>query len=965
MKRVIKKSFDQTFSKVWPPAEISKPRIPAPWFVLIIACWYLLIGACLNLRGSTVTVDRDRYIVTAWTIEDGLPQNSVLCLLQAADGYIWFGTQSGLVRFDGVGLRVYNRWNTPGLKNDRILCLYEGAEGVLWVGTDGGGLSRLKNGEGESYTVARGLANNTVRAICGGPGNNFWIGVDNGLNHLDLRGGSLKTYSVAEGLSGYPVTALYWDRGHDGLLWIGTSGSGLNWLKDGKFLPVPHKETFWGKEITVFHEDRSGTLWIGTDQGLYGLENEAERIVDPVSSLPGISIKAMVEDQNSATWIGTDGDGLYREKNGVFTSLTTRQGLPEDFIYSLLADREGNLWIGTTTTGLVRLKPAKVKNITTVAGLPENRVHTVLQDDSGYLWIGTRQKGLAQFKSENDSLTFIRTFTTADGLPGNRIRALCLDREKNLWIGTEGGGLAKKQKEKFQVYTTAEGLSSGHVTAIFQDRSGTLWAGTTQGLNRWEQDRFTLYKPNSRLATAHIRTLGEDRQGNLLVGTRQGLFRLAKEGTLQDFGFDYDVPAFYEDAGGNLWIGTNGSGLLRCRQGDPLRCDTFTTRNGLPGNYIFSINEDKSGNLWISSYRGVFRVSKQDLENLAGGKSPGDSFITVVTIDEEEGMNSSECVLAGQPSAWKTSPQDEGEKIYIPTTKGLAILDIETLTPRTGTLPPPVIIEQVIADNQTPDNHLSPAILPPGTQMVEFYFTALNFTAPDKIRIFYRLDGFDGQWQEASPQQKRRAFYLNLSPGNYCFQVIACSSDGTWNRSGARFEFKIYLPLYKRPVFYLTILLGLAVMIGSLFRYLYRQRKTKPGVTEEREPKEKYKTSALLPETVDQVLPQLNRLMEKEKAFLKPDLTLKKLSDQLHVHYNHLSRIINEHLGKSFNDYVNSYRIEEARKQLTDPSADHKTILEIAYDTGFYSKSVFNTAFKKFTGMTPSQYKKKAGSEEK
>jgi ligand-binding sensor domain-containing protein/AraC-like DNA-binding protein len=929
--------------------------------IILVCCFLTNPGN--NLRASTVAVGQDRYIVTAWTIEDGLPQNSVLCLLQTADGYIWFGTQSGLVRFDGVGQRIFNRWNTPGLKNDRILCLYQDTRGALWVGTDGGGLSRMKAGEAEAYTVERGLANNTVRALGGDTGEALWAGTDKGLNFLDLERGAIKTYSVAEGLSGYPVTALYQDRGPRGLLWIGTSGSGLNCLKDGRFLPVSQEDTFYGKEVTVFHKDLDGTLWIGTDQGLYGVVSEEKHSGGLVKALPGISIKAMINDRQGTAWIGTDGEGLYRRQDGVFTPLTTRQGLPEDFISALLPDREGNLWVGTATTGLVRLKPAKVNTVTTAAGLPENRVHCVLQDHNGYLWVGTRQKGLAQFQQKKGSWQWIRTFTRADSLPGDRVRALCLDREQHLWIGTEDGGLARKQGELFQVYTTGEGLGSDHVTAIFQDRWGTLWAGTARGLNWLGQGKFASFKTNNRLAAAQVRTLGQDRQGNLLAGTRHGLFRVTREKTLQEFGFDYDVTAVYEDGGGHLWIGTNGSGLLRCRQGDPQRCDTFTTADGLPGNYIFSINEDRRGNLWMSSYRGVFRVAKQDLENLAARKNPDTPFLTVVTINEAEGMLNSECVISGQPAAWKTSPAEGGEKLYIPTVRGLALLDLEMLKPTAGEPPLPVIIEQVIADNRLLSQHSSPVVLPTETQMVEFYFTALNFSAPAKIRIFYRLDGFDTRWQESSPQQRRRAFYLNLSPGRYCFRVIACSSDGTWNRSGARFAFQIHPPFYKRPFFYLTILLGLTLLTGSLYRYLRylnQRRITETGKTKEREePKEKYKTSALLPETVEQVLPQLTRLMEGEKVFLKPDLTLKKLSDQLHVHYNHLSRIINEHLGKSFNDYINSYRIEEARRRLADPKQDHKTILEIAYDTGFYSKSVFNTAFKKFTGMTPTQYKKK------
>jgi AraC-like DNA-binding protein/streptogramin lyase len=662
-------------------------------------------------------------------------------------------------------------------------------------------------------------------------------------------------------------------------------------------------------------------------------------------------------------WIGTDGEGLYRyqPQTGLLTATTTRQGLPDDFIYSLLEDREGNLWIGTFTTGLVRLKLTRIRSITTANGLPENRVHTILRDNLGCLWVGTQRNGLSKIKIEDNIGRVIQTFTTAEGLPDNRVRTLYQDREKNLWIGTQGGGLAKKENEKFQVYTSKDGLSTNDITAIFQDKTGTLWVGTAHGLSHWKSGTFAPYRQTPRLTTAHIRTIGGDHQGNLLVGTREGLF-LIKDGGSQLFAPGYDVLAFIGDSSGDLWLGTNGSGLMRFKQGNPGLRTIFTTANGLPNNYIFSITTDDRGNLWMSSYRGVFRVSKKELNDFTDSKNQGGPFITAVSFDEKEGMPSGECVMAGHPSAWKTRDQGKQSKLYIPTIKGIAVFDPGTpgtLMPGVKPPPPPVIIENVIVDNQSIIGMPSLPVLPPQTQVLEFYFTAVNFTAPEKVRILYKLDGFDTRWQEASLQQKRMAFYLNLPAGDYSFNVTACSNSGVWNHQGARFEFRINTHFYKTPVFYLLILLGLALIGGLIYWLLYNRKKIKSGKQEEERKKEKYKTSALLPETIDQVLPKLTRLMQEEKVFLDPDLSLQKLSQQLHVHYNHLSQIINKQMGKSFNDYINSYRIEEARKKLADPIESQKTILEIAYDTGFYSKSVFNTAFKKFTGMTPSQYKKK------
>jgi ligand-binding sensor domain-containing protein/AraC-like DNA-binding protein len=964
----------KTFNKKF--LEVQKPFFKKVSGLFLCCFFFIFFILSTAIWGSFLETGGRRYTVTAWGIEDGLPRNSVLGLVQTREGFIWIGTQSGLVRFDGVGFRVYNRWNTPGLKNDYILCLYEDKNGALWVGTGGGGISRLKKGNWTAYTMGQGLPGNTVRAIAEDPDHALWIGTDNGLKRLE--GEKIKTYSVEHGLSAFSVSALMADP--DGTLWIGTRGGGLNRMKGGKLFAAPNfpGDAFAGREITVLHRDRSGSCWVGTDDGLYYIKNGIKKVF-----LAGNSIRALLEDHGGTLWVGTDGEGIYRLTTGanpidIPAPVTTRQGFPDDFIQSLAQDGEGNLWVGTFTTGLVRLKESRVGVITTENGLPENRVHTLLQDHDGFLWAGSDRSGLARIDVKTNRV--IRTYTTADGLSGNSVRALCADRDKNLWVGTTTGlNRVNITGNTFRVdiYTTKNGLASDYITALFQDRDGSLWIGTHEGLNRLKDGQFKLFGGKAGLSGILIRTVGEDRAGNLLVGTGAGLFLFSPQdnrfrnfaaeftpsGQGQAPDFTYDVSAFHEDLRGYLWVGTNGSGLLRIKRqpGKPGTSGVYTLTplteaDGLPNNYIFSITEDSSGGLWMSSYRGVFVLPGLRLSQTESDP-PGFEPLTVVSFDEKEGMTGSECVMTGHPSAWKTR---EG-KLYIPTVKGIAVFDLDvkgkTAVPPP---PPPVIIENVIVDNRSVLwDEMAPRSFPVGIRVVEFYFAALSFSAPDKIRTWYKLEGFDRQWQEASPKQKRMVFYVNLPAGDYCFNVIACDNRGAWNYEGARFKFRISVPFHKSPLFYGLILLLAVLLVGGAARYAAARKKRARAAEEEKpEPGEKYKTSALLPETVEQVLPRLVRLMEEEKLFLDPGLTLKKLSERLHVHYNHLSRIINERLGKSFNDYINSYRIAEAKKKLADPREARKTILEIAYDTGFYSKSVFNTAFKKFTGMTPSRFKK-------
>jgi ligand-binding sensor domain-containing protein/AraC-like DNA-binding protein len=928
-----------------------------------------------------------RYIVTAWTIENGLPQNSVLSLVQCRRGYIWLGTRSGLVRFDGASFRVFNRWNSTGLKNDRILYLFEDSSGTLWVGTDGGGVSRLKDGEWSILTTKQGLSHNTVRAISEDKEHNLWVGTDNGLNRI--KNGKIDRFTMDDGLSGLSVTALA--PGKESVLWIGTASGGLSRMKEGKFRLIPFQKKIGGNSgaITSLFEDRVGVLWIGTENGLFVLQNNPSRRAaledrgrrNLLNPLPDIPVQALMEDRDGTLWVGTEGDGLYRWEKKKFIPVTARQGLPDFFIYSLLNDREGNLWLGTYTAGLIRLKRPVVDTLSRENGLPEDRVHTVFRDGAGHLWIGTNRSGVVRVN--RDSLRVDRKISSVEGLTDNRVKSLWIDEDDTLWIGT-GTGLNRMGNGSIRTYTRADGLSANNITAIYRDRSGSLWIGTGSGLNRWSgpDGTFDVYKQGAGLRSTHIRTILENRQGSLLLGTRAGIFLLEQEsGTLRDLvsappeeRFDHDVLALYEDPHGILWVGTNGSGLVRIETGTendkPIKPVFFTGSDGLPNNYIFSISGDDKGNLWMSSYRGVFRVSIDALNRLAGQREQGTAThtITAVSFDEKEGMNSSECALEGRPAACITP---DG-MLYIPTLRGVAVFNAGAFVAAPD--PPPVIIENVIADNkQVIFEKNRGESFPADTSVLEFYFTALSFTSPGKVRMRYKLEGYDSEWHEVSPRQQRTALYLNLPGGNYTFRVTACGNNGSWNPEGARFTFKIGAPVYLQPLFYVltTLLLVIFVLgIGLLLRSRRNRRlravsRTKPGTApaeaEEEQAREKYKTSALLPETVEAVLPKLKRLMEEEKLFLDPELNLKQLAQKLHVHYNHLSRIINEHIGKSFNDYVNSYRIQEARKRLSDssPVAAKKTVLEIAYDTGFYSKSVFNTAFKKFTGMTPSQFRKK------
>ncbi len=879
------------------------------------------------------------YIMTSFTIADGLPQNSILCLIQTGDGYLWFGTRSGLVRFDGVTPKIFDRWNTSGLKNDTILALYEDDDGVLWVGSDGGGFACLKKGKWQAYTTKHGLSNNRVRVLFKDRRGNLWAGTDYGLNKM--RDGRFEVFTDEHGLAGNAIDAVA--ETSNGELWIAADGETLNLLKEGRFDTIKISEEIPGMEINALYEDRAGFLWIGTELGLYRFKNGRAEQYRALNGFYTKPVRTLVQDKNGALWIGTYGSGLAQLQDNRFSVLNTANGFLDDFIYSLLEDHEGSLWIGSYTNGLIQLQDSRVASIARENGLPENMIYTILEDREGCLWLGSRDSGLCRFKDNR----LIKIYSNKDGLAGNRVRALFQDKAANLWIGTHGAGLHRFKEGQFTRYPRTSGLSSDNVNVIFQDSGGALWIGTDNGLNRLNEGEFTTYDAKTGLPETHknINVIMEESSGALLLGTKGGLLRF-KEGSFHPFPdgnapLDIEVSALYRDNEKDLWIGTMGGGLLRLRKGE---LTTFTGAVGLIDNYVFSILEDDSGALWLSSYRGVSRLIKTELELVAERKS---KRVTAIFFDESDGLKSSECVPGGQPAACKTA----AGRLCFPTVRGVAVFDPAAV--KMAEKPPVAAIEKVLADNiPAPIAEQQKVTLPEETKMIEFYFTALSFRNPARNRFRYRLDGYEKEWVEADPLQKRTAFYINLPPGKYSFIVTAANDSGIWNDVGARFAFEIASSFFKRPGFYFLLAAAVLLSAGGAAWFLASKKRTGRKA-------EKYKTSALDPQMADEILPRLLDLMEKEKIYLDGNLTMKKLSERLLIHYNYLSQIINERLHNNFNDFVNKYRIEEAKKRLVDPKQVNKTVLEIAYDTGFYSKSVFNTAFKKFTAMTPSQYREK------
>jgi hypothetical protein len=406
----------------------------------------------------------------------------------------------------------------------------------------------------------------------------------------------------------------------------------------------------------------------------------------------------------------------------------------------------------------------------------------------------------------------------ADGLPDDAIQALCEDRVGNLWIGTGSGGIVRYRNRPFEVYSTAEGLAHNHVRAILEDSSGTLWVGTYGGgVSLLRDGALTSLTRSDGLPSDFVVTLFEDSSGAVWVGTDgSGLARVAGDGIIaygEDSGVgDALVRTFLEDSDGTLWIGTSGSGLFRFRDG---RFTAYTVREGLWSNKIFEIFDPTGTDLWLTSNRGVFRVSKNSLEALDIGQIDA---IPCEVFGREPGVGNLECNGGYKPAGWLGS---DG-RLWFGTVHGLAALDPTRV--RLERVAPPVRIERLLVDRKSVPVE-SRVSLPPGVQSVSFRYVGLDFTSPRAVTYRYKLEGVESVWVEAGA--RREVNYTHLPPGNYRFLVKACNAQGQCTPVPARLSLSIAAPFWRTPWFMAgaTLILGACVYSIGRWRQHLRYRR--------------------------------------------------------------------------------------------------------------------------------------------
>ncbi len=723
-----------------------------------------------------------QYLHDVWTIDQGLPQNGILAIAQGRDGYLWLGTEAGLVRFDGVSFTTFTTATTSALKDNYVSAVLVDSSDDVLVGTWVGGVSRL----GRTSAAIPGAEGAFVNGVYRDRTGRLWAARTGGL--LLLENGAFKP---AAGIDG-SVFSMAEDS--SGLLLAGSRNGVMAW-QGNRWVP-------WGRITgavwTVYH-DRADGWWFGTPDALYYSHGARLERFDSAHGLPPGGVTSILESRNGQLWVGTDGGGLARFVNRRFQRFAATDGLSDDAVTFLLEDREGSLWVGTRHGGLNRFRQPIFTTYTPLEGLSAKVIWSVYGDRQGALWIGTEAGGLDRMQGGR-----VTNYTPAQGLPANSVIATLQTKEGVLWAATREG-LARLRGSRWERMTFAGTHPTLSVSALTQDSSGALWLGGSDGLYRWKGGVLRDYTKQAGLDAAKVRAIVEDRDGVLWIATHgRGLLRFenerftaytTKEGLSNDV-----VESLFADEHG-LWVGTE-AGLNLVRNGKiavlPLKFAVLMTD-------LFTIQKDDGGNLWLSSNQGLGLVNQRDL--LAAADGSGDSVLVqeVISLD---GRRRIEFNGSSQNAGWKSA---DG-RLWFPSIKGLVVVDPAHLT--SNPLPPPVHIEQIVVDGRAVPVSDS-VVVPPSGGNVELHYTATSLLVPERVRFRYRLEGYDKDWVEAGA--RRVAYYTRVPGGRYRFHVLAANNDGVWNEAGAALPFRLGLHFYETWWFDVVVALtAVAAVLGGV-----------------------------------------------------------------------------------------------------------------------------------------------------
>jgi signal transduction histidine kinase/ligand-binding sensor domain-containing protein len=716
-------------------------------------------------------------------VAQGMNSSHILSIIEDDHGNLWFGTGGG-------GVTMYNG-NTfthftekEGLGNNIVWSILKDRHGNLWFGTYGGGVSMYDGKVFTHFTEKEGLSDNHIRTMMEDSQGNLWFGTWNGgVSRYD--GETITHFTEREGLSNNSVNSIFEDS--HGNLWFGINGRGAIMFNGKVFTHFTEKEGLGNTYVLSILEDSRGNIWFGTGGGgVIRYNNESFTHFTEKEGLSNNSVRSILEDSHGNLWFGTENGGLSMYNGESFRHFTENDGLSNNSVNTICEDRQGNLWLGTEFGGVSIYNGESFTHFTDKEGLSDNRIRSILEDRHGDFWFGTWNGGVSRYHGG-----IITHFSEEEGFSSYPVNSIIEDSHGNLWFGTSGGGVIMYDSLTFTHFTRKEGLSNNNVRSILEDSHGNFWFGHWgAGVTKYDGDTFTHFTDRDALSNNYVRSILEDRQGNLWFGTYGGGVSMLKDETFTHFtekeGLSHNVVlSILEDRQGNLWLGTYGGGVSMY-EGETIT--HFTEKEGLSNNIVQSLLEDHNGNIWISTEKGL------NLMVVDPDRIQDDAYLPVImNYNLQDGLKGLDFIL-------NSSLLDSNNRIWWGSSKSLTMLDMNGFTMPVE--PPEIQLNDIEINGQFADyNHLQDSTglemkfsgvakfyncplnleLPYKNNHLTFHFSAIDWSAPHKIKYSFRMEGLHDNW--SLPSVETMADYRKLPPGFYTFKVRAIGRAQKWSES--------------------------------------------------------------------------------------------------------------------------------------------------------------------------------------
>lgn len=818
-------------------------------------CFFGLLLAAPTAFGAKPTFVGDQeYLIDTWEAEDGLPENSAMAMAQTRDGYLWFGTLNGLVRFDGVKLTVFDPANTPQLPSPSVVNLHLDQRERLWISTYRGVVIH----EGSRWRALQGTEDYLIRSFAERRNGDLLLTTFDGtiLQFADDR------------LTQLPTPPDRPNNGYIGLVdetdrwWVAQIRYVGSW--DGHAWTDAAALTNLNSDITGAGAARDGGIWLKAGSALYKLRSGMEVARIPLPSAFG-NPWSITEDGAGNVWIPTINQGLWRIRaNGDIRQWTDANGLSSNNARFAFKDREDNLWVGTSGGGLQRFSLRRAQSYGPENGLLERNVTSVWPDSADGIWAATFGKGM--FRWSGGSIKPERLLREDRSLDSMTMTSVLTDHKARTWIGSWGLGLHVIDSRGFHPIPLTQ--TGPVIFSLFEDSRGRIWVGGNRETTFAEAENTHPVRLRSGDILSSVRCFAEDPAGTIWASTQEGLFRCESDHfveVLHQGKSLRDIASLKFDADGTLWLGQLGRGLL-CRKDEKLARVDLGFGQSPPG--IYGILEDDAGFFWMPSNHGVLRAARRDLLAVVSGEL---DVAKCLAWGLSDGLLSADCSNTRQPNC----ARDANGRLWFATLKGISVIDPANL--HLNTNPPPVQIESIVyqAPSKAAGSFISSVfsrkplitdaealsasgflkredgqahgepsdkskfsidapfprrvVLPAGSRNIEFRYTAPTFVAPEKTRFQVMLEGLDTDWRDVTAQRTKQ--FENLPPQEYVFRVRAMNNDRVWNETGASLAF-VLQPFFWQTIWFRGGVVLLLINAGGVAAWLRLRRKHKRALVE-------------------------------------------------------------------------------------------------------------------------------------